>query len=124
MPVTFSLHALMPAVARALRRVTSALVLRWLLFTAIFSLASVPPLYPDLLWHLANGLLIITTGTIPHVDLYSYSAAGQPWVMHEWLADLMMYLLYQLGGLPLLVAAAAGAVAAGATCLYVIVRRS
>src|SRR2546426_6001109 len=124
MPVTFSLHALMPAVAGALRRVTSALVLRWLLFTAIFSLAAVPPLDPDLWWHLANGRLIITTGTIPHVDLYSFSAAGQPWVMHEWLADLLMYLLYQLGGLPLLVAVSAGAVAAGAICLYVILLRS
>ncbi|HLB76227.1 MAG TPA: hypothetical protein VJO72_04265, partial [Candidatus Dormibacteraeota bacterium] len=114
----------MPVVVSALRRVTSALVLRWLLFTAIFSLAAVPPLDPDLWWHLANGRLIITTGMIPHVDLYSFSAAGQPWVMHEWLADLMMYLLYQLGGLPLLVAVSAGAVTAGALCLYVILRRS
>src|SRR2546428_5591140 len=124
MPVTCSLHALMPVVVSALRQVTSALVLRWLLFTAIFSLAAVPPLDPDLWWHLANGRLIITTGTIPHVDLYSFSAAGQPWVMHEWLADLMMYLVYQLGGLPLLVAISAGVVAAGAICLYVILRRS
>src|SRR2546430_8859400 len=124
MPVTCSLHALMPVVGGVLRRVTSALVLRWLLFTAIFSLAAVPPLDPDLWWHLANGRLIIAIGTIPHVDLYSFSAAGQPWVMHEWLADLMMYLLYQLGGLPLLVAIFAGVVAAGAICLYVILRRA
>src|SRR2546430_5927451 len=124
MPVTCSLHALMPVVGGVLRRVTSALVLRWLLFTAIFSLAAVPPLDPDLWWHLANGRVIIATGTIPHVDLYSFSAAGQPWVMHEWLADLMMYLLYQLGGLPLLVAIFAGVVAAGAICLYIILRRS
>src|SRR6266550_2015303 len=124
MPVTCSLHALMPVVGGVLRRVTSALVLRWLLFTAIFSLAAVPPLDPDLWWHLANGRLIITTGTISHVDPYSFSAAGQPWVMHEWLADLLMYLLNQLGGLPLLVAVFAGVVAAGAVCLYVILRRS
>src|SRR5438094_3717576 len=124
MPVTCSLHALMPVVVGALHRITSGLVLRWLLFVAIFSLAAVPPLDPDLWWHLANGRLIIAIGTIPHVDLYSFSAAGQPWVMHEWLADLMMYLLYQLGGLPLLVAIFAGVVAAGAICLYIILRRS
>src|SRR3989442_5353959 len=124
MPVTCPLHALMPVVVGALRRVTSALVLRWLLFTAIFSLAAVPPLDPDLWWHLANGRLIVTPGTIPHVDLYSFSAAGQPWVMAEWLPDLMMSLLSQLGGLPLLVAISAGVVAAGAICLYVILRRS
>ena len=89
---------MMPALAGLLRRLTSALVLRGLLFVAIFSLAAVPPLDPDLWWHLANGRLILTTTSIPHVDVYSFSAAGQPWVMHEWLADLGMYGLYQLGG--------------------------
>ena len=124
MPVTCSLHALMAVVGGALRRVTSALVLRWLLFTAIFSLAAVPPLDPDLWWHLANGRLIIATGSIPHVDLYSFSAADHPWVMHEWLTDLSMYLLYQAGGLPLLVALFAGVVAASAICLYLLLWRS
>src|SRR2546429_2043031 len=124
MPVTCSLHALMAVAGGALRRVTSGLVLRWLLFTAIFSLAAVPPLDPDLWWHLANGRLIITTGSIPHVDLYSFSAADHTWVMHEWLTDLSMYLLYQAGGLPLLVALFAGVVAASAVCLYLLLRRS
>src|SRR5438445_13056677 len=96
MPVTCSLHALMPVVGGVVRRVTSALVLRWLLFTAIFSLAAVPPLDPVLWWHLANGRLIIVIRTIPHVDLYSFSAAGQPLVMHGWLADLTLFLLYHL----------------------------
>ncbi|TME23788.1 MAG: hypothetical protein E6I68_06570 [Chloroflexi bacterium] len=114
----------MAVVGGALRRVTSALVLRWLLFTAIFSLAAVPPLDPDLWWHLANGRLIIATGSIPHVDLYSFSAADHPWVMHEWLTDLSMYLLYQAGGLPLLVALFAGVVAASAICLYLLLWRS
>ena len=107
-----------------LRRVTSAVVLRMLLFAAVFSLAAVPPLDPDLWWHLANGRLMLATGSIPHVDLYSFSAAGHPWVMHEWLADLAMYLLYRVGGLPWLVAAYAGVVTAAAICLYVILRRT
>src|SRR5690349_3362028 len=113
----------MPALAGVLRRFTSAVVLRSLLFVAIFSLAAVPPLDPDLWWHLANGRLIATTASIPHVDLYSFSAAGQPWVMHEWLADLGMYGLYQLGGLPLLVATGALVVTAAALCLYHLLRR-
>ena len=83
-----------------LRRVTSAVVLRVLLFTAVFSLAAVPPLDPDLWWHLANGRLMLATQSIPQTDVYSFSAAGHPWVMHEWLADLAMYLLFQAGGLP------------------------
>ncbi|HEV2014607.1 MAG TPA: hypothetical protein VGR77_12110 [Candidatus Dormibacteraeota bacterium] len=114
----------MSAAAAALRRVTSTVVLRWLLFVAIFSLAAVPPLDPDLWWHLANGRLILSSGSIPQVDVYSFSAAGQPWVMHEWLADLAMYLLYQHGGLPLLVVIFASAVTAAAACLYLLMRQT
>src|SRR5437868_6447869 len=111
-----------PDLAAALRRINSALVLRVILFAAIASLAAVPPLDPDLWWHLANGRLIVGLASIPHVDVYSFSAAGQPWVMHEWLADLLMYVGYRLGGLPLLVAAFAGVVAAAAICLYRLLR--
>ena len=107
-----------------LRRVTSAVVLRVLLFTAVFSLAAVPPLDPDLWWHLANGRLMLATHAIPHADVYSFSAAGHPWVMHEWLADLAMYLLFQAGGLPWLVAVFAGVVTAAAVCLYMLLRRT
>jgi hypothetical protein len=112
------------AAAAALRRVTSTVVLCWLLFAAIFSMAAVPPLDPDLWWHLANGRLMLSTGSIPHADVYSFSAAGQPWVMHEWLADLVMYLLFRLGGLPWLVAIFAGVVTAAALCLFLLLRRS
>ncbi len=107
-----------------LRPVTSTVVLRGLLFTAIFSLAAVPPLDPDLWWHLANGRLMLATHAIPHADVYSFSAAGQPWVMHEWLADLAMYLLFKAGGLPWLVAVFAGVVTAAAVCLYLLLRRT
>lgn len=108
----------------ALRRLGSGVVLRSLLFVAIFSLAAVPPLDPDLWWHLANGRLMVSTMAIPHVDLYSFSAAGHPWVMHEWLADLVMYGLYRVGGLPVLVALFALLVTAAAAILYWLLRRA
>jgi hypothetical protein len=107
-----------------LSRITSGVVLRSLLFIAIFSLAAVPPIDPDLWWHLANGRLIVATGSIPHVDVYSFSAAGQPWVMHEWLADLGMYGLFKLAGLPLLVGLFAMVVVASAGCLFWLLRRA
>jgi hypothetical protein len=110
--------------AALLRRFTSGLLLRCLLFVAIFSLAAIPPIDTDLWWHLANGRLMVMTASIPHVDVYSFSAAGQPWVMHEWLADLGMYAIFQLGGLPLLVALFAGLVTAAAGCLYWLLRRA
>ncbi len=103
-------------------RLDSGLVLRLLVFAAIFSLAAVPPLDPDLWWHLANGRLLVQLGSWPHTDLYSFSAAGHPWVMHEWLSDLLMYALVRTGGLPLLVAVFAALVTAGALCLFLLLR--
>lgn len=103
-------------------RLDSGLLLRLLLFVAIFSLAAIPPLDPDLWWHLANGRLLLQLGTWPHTDLYSFSAAGHPWVMHEWLSDFLMYALYVVGGLPLLVVVFAALVTAGALCLFVLLR--
>jgi hypothetical protein len=112
------------APAGLIRRFHSGLLLKLLLFVSIFSLATVPPVDPDLWWHLANGRLLSTLHWWPQTDLYSFSAAGHPWVMHEWLADLLMYGVYQLGGLPLLVVIFAGVVTGGAACLFLILRWS
>jgi hypothetical protein len=67
---------------------------------------------------------MLSTGSIPHVDVYSFSAAGHPWVVHEWLADLTMYLVFRLGGLPWLVGLFAGIVTAAAICLFLLLRRT
>jgi hypothetical protein len=38
--------------------------------------------------HLATGRLILADG-IPHRDVYSFTAAGEPWVVQSWLASLL-----------------------------------
>ena len=53
---------------------------------------------PDLWWHLKAGQYIIAHQTIPHTDPFSYTGAGQPWVAHEWLAELFLCGLYRTGG--------------------------
>ncbi len=64
-------------------------------------------LYPihsfDLWWHLRTGQLILEQGRIPHTDPFTYTAAGRPWVTHEWLAEVVFYLLHRAGGANLLV---------------------
>jgi hypothetical protein len=75
----------------------------------------------DLWWHLANGRYILAHG-IPSVDVYSYTASGHVWVVHEWLADIVMYVLYGLGGVSLLVLLGAVAVAAGEYVVYHLLR--
>lgn len=41
----------------------------------------------DLWMHLFGGRLILERGAIPPVDEFSYTAAGRPWVNHEWLSE-------------------------------------
>lgn len=51
------------------------------------------------LTHLATGRLIIDTGRVPSVDPYTFTAAGEPWVVQSWLASLAYATAEQLGGL-------------------------
>src|SRR5687768_14681675 len=71
-------------------------VLLWKAF-----LFTIPPL--DFWWHLKMGEIIASTGSIPEVDLFSFTAAGQPFVVQNWLAEIIYYGTYSLGSFPLLV---------------------
>jgi hypothetical protein len=64
-------------------------------------LTSIPPF--DFWWHLATGRAIVAQGAIPTVDTFSYTRAGQPFFNQGWLAELIMYGLYQLGNVQLVV---------------------
>jgi hypothetical protein len=49
------------------------------------------PTDPDYWWHARTGELIAQTGRVPLADPYSFTAAGQRWVTHEWLSELLFY---------------------------------
>jgi len=57
----------------------------------------------DLWGHLLFGRDIVRTGTLPSQDTYSFTATI-PWINHEWLAEVIAYSSYALGGTALLVA--------------------
>ncbi|MGZ4785057.1 MAG: hypothetical protein ACXV5S_05260, partial [Acidimicrobiales bacterium] len=64
--------------------------------------------------HLATGRLILANG-IPHHDLYSFTAAGEPWVVQSWLASVLYGWIdswFGVVGLRLLMAALTGALGA------------
>lgn len=56
---------------------------------------------PGIGWHLATGRYILATGSIPHQDVFSFTAADHPWIQYYWLFDTAAALLERLGGLPL-----------------------
>lgn len=77
------------------------------LFTLLFATAIRPTIDPDLWWHLRTGEAVVDSG-IPHTDIFSFTFPNNEWVTHEWLSDVVMWSLYQLGGLPLLQVVFAG----------------
>lgn len=66
------------------------------------SLRETAPLY-DFWWHLKMGQIISGTMAIPRVDSFSFTAAGKLFVVHNWLAEVLYYETYTLGGLALVV---------------------
>ncbi|HSV43644.1 MAG TPA: hypothetical protein VLJ10_03730, partial [Candidatus Bathyarchaeia archaeon] len=53
----------------------------------------------DLWLHIGMGRYIVNNHfSIPSVDILSSSVAGTPWINHEWLFQVIVYLIYQAGG--------------------------
>lgn len=50
------------------------------------------------LTHLATGRLILDEGRVPTSDPYSYTAAGEPWVVQSWLASVAYATAERAGG--------------------------
>lgn len=52
----------------------------------------------DTYWHIATGTWILQHLAVPHRDPFSFTAAGTPWLDHEWLAEVLMALAWRAGG--------------------------
>ncbi len=62
-----------------------------------------PELAFDVWWHLRTGALILATHHVPTTDIFSYTAHGQPWVTHEWLAEVVFALVDRVAGIDALI---------------------
>ncbi|MGH9748552.1 MAG: hypothetical protein ACRD5D_06920 [Candidatus Polarisedimenticolia bacterium] len=67
-------------------------VLLGLLGLLAFAAAATPLRNYDYWWHLATGRLILDEGRVPRADPFSFTAAGAPWIDHEWLFQALLYL--------------------------------
>ncbi len=83
------------------------------LFVLIVTISSVI-FDPDAGWHIRSGNYILNHG-IPHYDIFTYTAASFPWINHEWLSDCLSAILYNTGGMPLLIIFFSAVWAAGFT---------
>ncbi|HEV2437999.1 MAG TPA: hypothetical protein VG077_18545 [Verrucomicrobiae bacterium] len=73
---------------------------------------------PDLWGHVVFGQHMLQHHSIPKVDIYSWTANGQPWINHEWVAEIMLALFYTAwGGSGILLLKMAVGLASFAVCL-------
>jgi hypothetical protein len=82
-----------------------------ILALGLFVLAARNVTDPDVWWHLRTGQLIIQNHKLFHADPYSFTRAGQPWVDHEWLSQILIFGLYKLAGWGGLITAFAAVIA-------------
>ncbi|HUM05662.1 MAG TPA: hypothetical protein VLT90_09380 [Terriglobales bacterium] len=73
---------------------------------------------PDLWWHLRTGQWIVQTGHIPHSDPFSFTRAGDPWISHEWLSEVVFYEIWRHGGVGGLILFSSVVTTAGFMLLY------
>lgn len=85
--------------------------------TALFT-----PTDPDVWWHLATGRHVATAG-LPPADLFSHTAAGQPWLVQAWLTEVAMANAQAWGGYGVLSVAAGVLQAAAALIIYLLIRQ-
>lgn len=53
---------------------------------------------PDTYMHIAIGRWILAHHAVPHVGIFSETMPNAPWVADEWLAQVILALLYNAGG--------------------------
>ena len=89
------------AAPRSLQILICLLVLSFLLALRLVDAASDGIVDPDYFWHLKTGEWIWAHGRLPPGDIFSHSLPGAPWNLHEWLFQVLLYLVHAAGGDPL-----------------------
>jgi hypothetical protein len=68
------------------------------LLLLVVPLAARPLSHDDLFWHLQSGAWMVEHHSVPHVDPFSFTRLGAPWVTHEWGFSLLTYGIWLAGG--------------------------
>ncbi|KAB0668552.1 hypothetical protein F6V30_15745 [Oryzomonas sagensis] len=94
-----TMKSLLKARQYLIPRISDVLFGAVLLYTAVF--AGMRMLGDgDTGYHVRAGELMLKSGTILHLDPFSYIWPQLPWTAHEWLAEIIMALCHHVAGLP------------------------
>jgi len=72
------------------------IVIRILVYVFAFTQFSYVTADPDLWGHIRFGQDIWEQGRVHDIDPFSYTAEGHTWINHEWLMEVLLYLIYNL----------------------------
>ena len=64
----------------------------------VFIMAARTPLDTDFWWHIRAGEVTWQTAKPLLTDQFTFTRQGQPWTNHSWLAEVILYLVFQAGG--------------------------
>ncbi len=53
----------------------------------------------DIFWHLRTGDMLLN-GIFPTTDIFSHTAFGNPWILHEWGSQIIFAYIYKTAGFP------------------------
>jgi len=70
------------------------LIMIWLFLFSIVIFSSYDYADPDYFGHLKFGQTIFEMRSIPKTDFFSYTAKGLPWTNHEWLSEVIFWIVY------------------------------
>jgi hypothetical protein len=77
----------------------AALLFGLLIFSvAIFAVRRAFLSDPDTYWHIATAKWMLAERALPRHEIFSHTAAGQPWVNIEWLAQIILFSIYDWFG--------------------------
>jgi hypothetical protein len=100
-------------VPRIARFCTYDTLLTTVVFLAIVAACGLSPMQTDTWWQLRAGRDMWASKRVLLSDVYSHTAYGAFWPNHEWLSEVIFYVLYVTGGLGLLTLFSAALIAAG-----------
>lgn len=52
----------------------------------------------DIWWHLKTGEIILENKALPKYDIFSFTAQNNEWTHHEWLFEIVVYLIFKFSG--------------------------
>jgi len=52
----------------------------------------------DIYWHIVVGQWIVDHRAVPHVDPFSFTMRGAPWITSEWLSEVLYFAAFKVAG--------------------------